>query len=166
MCVATRSRHRARVTIGHDERHALTEELDLLRERRREIEDSLEVEDRPDDIGDQSEATQRRDELDWIDRRIRDIVHLIHVVDRHRDHPPDRVGVGSLVTLRYADGRFETLQVTAVPDEDIPTVTLNSPLGRALLGAAVGEEVTWVTSDGRLRARVEDITAPTDRPLR
>ena len=65
------------MTIGHDERHTLLEELDLLRARRREIEASLEVDDHPHDVGEQAEATERRDELDWIDRRIRDIVHLL-----------------------------------------------------------------------------------------
>ena len=79
------------MTIGHDERHTLLEELDLLRARRREIEASLEVDDHPHDVGEQAEATERRDELDWIDRRIRDIVHLLWVAGP-RDAAPDRVG--------------------------------------------------------------------------
>ena len=108
-----------RMTIGHDERHALLEQLDLLRARRREIEASLEVDDHRHDVGDQAEATERRDELDWIDRRIRDIVHLLWVAGL-RDAVPERVGVGTLVRLRYTDGNVETVLVTAIPDEDIP----------------------------------------------
>jgi transcription elongation GreA/GreB family factor len=107
------------MTIGHDERHALLEQLDLLRARRREIEASLEVDDHRHDVGDQAEATERRDELDWIDRRIRDIVHLLWVAGL-RDAVPERVGVGTLVRLRYTDGNVETVLVTAIPDEDIP----------------------------------------------
>jgi hypothetical protein len=33
---------------------------------------------------------------------------------------PERVGVGTLVRLRYTDGNVETVLVTAIPDEDIP----------------------------------------------
>jgi transcription elongation GreA/GreB family factor len=60
--------------------------------------------------------------------------------------------VGALVTIRYPDGTAETVQVTAVPDEDIAGVTPSSPLGRALLRAAVGEDISWAAPEGRLRA--------------
>jgi hypothetical protein len=99
------------MTIGHDERHALLEELDLLRERRREIEETLEVDDRPHDVGDQSEATQRRDDLDWIDLRIRDLTHYLYAAAVRDNVPPERVGVGAVVTIRYPDGDVETVQV-------------------------------------------------------
>jgi transcription elongation factor GreA len=145
---------------GHDERHALLEELDLLRERRRELAEDLELEDRPDDIGDQSEDIQRRDELDWIELEIRDLTHLLYVAARRDNVAPERVGVGASVLLRYPDGAEDTVQVTSVPDEDIPAVTPGSPLGRALIGAALGEEITWLGPEGRLRARVQAITTP------
>jgi transcription elongation GreA/GreB family factor len=148
------------MTTGHDERHALLDELALLRRRRRGIEESLEIDDPPHDGGERSEMTLRRDELDWIDRRIRDLTHLLRATAVDRSSSPDRVGVGAAVTLRYDDGTVETVVITAVPDEDVPSVTLNSALGRALLGARVGEEITWVAPEGRLRARAEDIGAP------
>jgi transcription elongation GreA/GreB family factor len=141
------------MTAGHDERHTLLEELDLLRERRRDIEDALAVQDRPDE----SEDIQLRDELDWIDRKIRDLTHLLWAAAARSNAAPDRVGVGAVVTLRYPDGQVETAQVTAVPDEDVPSVTPESPLGRALLGAPVDEEISWDAPEGRLRARVERI---------
>ena len=153
------------MTIGHDERHALLEELDLLRERRREIEGTLEVDDRPHDVGDQSEATQRRDDLDWIDLRIRDLTHYLYAAAVRDNVPPERVGVGAVVTIRYPDGDVETVQVAAFPDEDIPVVTPNSPLGRALLGAAAGEEIRWEAPEGHLRARVEAIRTATAGPV-
>jgi transcription elongation GreA/GreB family factor len=156
---------RGRMTIGHDERHALLEELDLLRDRRREIEETLEVDDRPHDVGDQSEATQRRDDLDWIDLRIRDLTHYLYAAAARDNLPPERVGVGAVVTIRYPDGHVETVQVAALPDEDIPVVTPNSPLGRALVGAAAGEEIRWEAPEGHLRARVEAIRTATAGPV-
>ncbi|WP_214369246.1 GreA/GreB family elongation factor [Pseudonocardia sp. H11422] len=146
---------------GHDERHALLDELELLRTRRRELEETFEVDDHPHDSGELSEVTQRRDEIDWIDRRIRDILHLLYSVPRDpAGARPDRVGIGSVVTLRYPDGTTETVQVIAVPDEDVPEVTPDSPLGRALLGAAKGDEISWDAPAGRLSARVEEVRRP------
>ncbi|MHA6795876.1 GreA/GreB family elongation factor [Pseudonocardia bannensis] len=146
---------------GHDERHALLDEIELLRARRHVLEQDLEVDDEPKDFGEQGETTQRRDEIDYIDRRIRDILHLLHSVPRDpADTRPDRVGIGSVVTLRYPDGTTDTVQVVAVRDEDVPEVTPDSPLGRALLGAAKGDEISWGAPEGRLRARIEEIRRP------
>jgi len=143
--------------ISHDERHALLDELDLLRARRAELEASFAVDDHPHDMGEQSEATLRRDELVWIDRRIRDIKHLLDCAARAGNGLPDRVSVGSVVTLRYPDGASERLKVTRIPDDDFPTTTPESPLGRALLGAGIGDEIEWAAPEGRLHARVESI---------
>ena len=143
--------------ISHDERHALLDELDLLRARRAELEESLAVDDPPRDLGDQSEVLSRRDELTWIDARVLDIRHLLGLAGRHGDGAPDRVAVGSLVTLRHPDGETERLKVTRIPDDDAPTTTPESPLGRALLGAHVGDEIEWTAPEGRLHARVESI---------
>lgn len=143
--------------ISHDERHALLDELDLLRARKAELEASLADDDHPHDMGEQSEATLRRDELIWIDRRIREIKHLLDFATRADNGLPDRVCVGSVVTLRYPDGEYERLKVTRIPDDDFPTVTPESPLGRALLGAGIGDEIAWATPAGRLHARVESI---------
>ncbi|NMH96763.1 GreA/GreB family elongation factor [Pseudonocardia acidicola] len=151
----------AETTTGHDERHALLDELALLRTRRRELEEDFEVDDEPKDFGEQGEMTERRDDLDWIDRRINDILHLLYTAPGSRDETrPDRVGIGSVVTLRYEDGTTETVQVIAVPDEDVPEVTPDSPLGRALLGAEQGEEISWQAPEGRLRARIATIRRP------
>jgi transcription elongation factor GreA len=145
----------------HDERHALLEELGLLRARRRELEQSLVADDhRPHDFGDQGANIEIRDQIDWIDRRIRDIVHYLWEAGRPEDEDSERVGLYSVVTLRYPDGSTETVQVTKFPDEDIPDVTPDSPLGRALLGARVGDEITWQAPAGRLRARVERVDRP------
>ena len=143
--------------ISHDERHALLDELDLLRARRADLEASFAVDDHPQDAGEQSEATLRRDELAWIDAMIRDVKHLLDAAARAGNGLPDRVGVGSVVTLRYPDGESERLKVTRIPDDDFPTVTPESPVGRALLGAGVGDEIEWAAPEGRLHARVESI---------
>jgi transcription elongation factor GreA len=146
---------------AHDERRALLEELDLLRARRRELEESLVSDDhRPHDFGEHGETTELRDEIDWIDLRIRDVVHHLWEAGRPDGDTSERVGQSSVVTLRFPDGSSETLQVTRFPDEDVPVVTQESSLGRALLGAQPGDEITWTAPDGRLRARLEQVRRP------
>lgn len=145
----------------HDERHALLEELDLLRTRRRELVGDLVSDDPPArDGGDQGVATGLRDEIEWIDRRVRDLVHRLWEAGRPDGEGPERVGLYSAVTLRFPDGSTDTVQLTRFPDEDAPVVTPGSPLGRALLGARPGDEITWEAPDGRLRARVAEIRRP------
>ena len=143
---------------GHDERHALLEELELLRQRRRELAESLVADDhRPHDFGDQGATTELRDEIDWIERRIRDLVHYLWKAGRPDGDVSEWVSPYSVVELRYPDGTRETVQVTAFPDEDVPVVTPESPLGQALLGARPGEEIEWTAPEGRLRARLERV---------
>lgn len=145
----------------HDERHALLEELDLLRTRRRELTDDLLSEEDPQhDFGDQGTTLALRDEIDWIDRRVRDLVHSLWKVGRPDGDTSERVGLYSTVTLRFPDGSSDTVQLTRFPDEDAPVVTPDSPLGRALLGTRPGDEITWEAPAGSLRARVESIRRP------
>lgn len=146
---------------AHDERHALLEELELLRTRRRELQESLVADDhQPHDFGEYGSITELRDEIDWIERRIRDLVHYLSKTGRPDGDLSERVGLYSVVTLRYPDGSRETVQVTRFPDEDVPAVTPESPLGRALLGARPGEEIEWTAPEGSLRARVERVRRP------
>src|SRR5690242_16920267 len=141
---------------GQDERQVLLEELELLRQRRRELAESLVADDhRPHDFGDQGATTELRDEIDWIERRIRDLVHHLWKAGRPDGDASERVSLYSVVALRYPDGTRETVRVTPFPDEDVPAVTPESPLGQALLGARPGEEIEWTAPEGRLRARLE-----------
>jgi transcription elongation factor GreA len=96
----------------------------------------------------------------WIDRRIRDVVHYLWEAGRPDGDTSERVGPYSVVTLRFPAGSSESVQVTRFPDEDVPVVTPESPLGRALLGAQPGDEIAWTAREGRLRARVERVRRP------
>jgi transcription elongation factor GreA len=157
----------ADTSIGHDERHALLDELAMLRRRRHALVQSFEGDDEYRDWGDLGERTGRREELDRVHRRIREVIYLLHAVAREQREAkqrakemPDRVGIDSEVTLRYSDGTTETRRVVAVPDPDMPEVTPDSPLGRALLGAEKGEEISWDAPAGRLRATIVEIRQP------
>jgi transcription elongation factor GreA len=51
------------------------------------------------------------------------------------------VGLGSIVELKPSTGKKMTLRVTSVIESEETVVTPESPLGRALMGASVGDTV-------------------------
>lgn len=71
-------------------------------------------------------------------------MHYLWEAGRPDDDTSERVWLCSVVTLRF-------------PDEDVPVVAPDSPLGRALLGAQPGDEIEWTGPEGRLRAREEEV---------
>src|SRR5437763_6894827 len=115
----------AETTSSDHARRALTEELEVLRSRRREFADGLDSDDFPGDRADQADAIERLSELQSIERRIDEVTRLL--ADGADTGPPrssDQVGVGSIVTLRYEDGTTDELRVgTIVNADDATAVT-------------------------------------------
>lgn len=75
--------------------------------------------------------------------------------------PVDRVGFGSRLTVQNLDtGDVLTYTITAGDylDLDAGEVSIASPLGRALVGSRVGDEVTVQLPGGERRFRVLELT--------
>ncbi|GLX54336.1 transcription elongation factor GreA [Streptomyces hygroscopicus subsp. hygroscopicus] len=146
--------------ISAEARRALEQELADLLEERRMVAATLK--DNPDvgDQADQADELQRVDQLDRLDGRITEITERLREADLAGPARTDAVGVGSTVTVRFADGSVETLQIgegAEALDQDL--VTADSPLGRALLGCRAGDSVRYDTPDGPASAVVESIGA-------
>ena len=65
--------------------------------------------------------------------------------------PKDKVGFGSVVTLEnLGNGDEATYQIVGPDESDIPLgkISITSPLGKALIGKEVDEEVTVQTPGG------------------
>jgi transcription elongation factor GreA len=71
--------------------------------------------------------------------------------------PHDKVGFGSTVHLRDAEGQSRTYQLVMPEDADAEKgwISTASPIGRSLLNKEEGDEVTVVTPNG---ARTFEIT--------
>lgn len=151
-------------TTAHDHaRRALTAELDVLRSRRRDLVEGLDGDDFPGDRADQADAIERASQLQAIERRISEITRLLASSETGPADPtpPDQVGHGSIVTLRYSDGTTDVLRVGAVvEDEEGAVVTPESPLGQALLGCHAGHDITWSAPAGQRQARVVQVSQP------
>lgn len=93
--------------------------------------------------------------LDYISRRLSELAEMdLDTI------PEDRVGFGSRVTVRDLEDDSEEVFVLAMGDLmdlDSDEISMESPIGRALLGSQEGDEVTVVTPGGELRYEVEEI---------
>jgi transcription elongation factor GreB len=99
--------------------------------------------------GDRSENAEYlygKRRLREIDRRIRDLgarLEKTEVVD-HRGLASDRILFGAWVTLEDESGEKRRYQLVGVDESDPAQgrVSVESPLGRSLLGRRAGDEVT------------------------
>ncbi|MFE2298473.1 GreA/GreB family elongation factor [Streptomyces sp. NPDC059445] len=136
--------------ISEAARQALEQELADLRTERSTVAATLQ--DSEAEVGDHADAAdelQRADDLRRLDDRISQITTRLAGADVAGPPPTDTVGVGSTVTVRFADGTTDTVQIgegAAVLDRTL--VTADSPLGRALLGRRAGDTVDFQAPDG------------------
>ena len=72
--------------------------------------------------------------------------------------PQDEVAFGATVTVAGEDGTERSFRITGEDEADAARgwITAHSPLARALIGAGVGDVVTWVRPGG---AQELEITA-------
>lgn len=100
------------------------------------------------------EAAAERD-LRWLEARLKAAV----VIDP-ATHDLTEVAFGLCVTVADDDGHQTTYEITGEDEADAPRhrIAPNSPLARALLGAQIGDIVTWKRPAGLLDLEVIRIT--------
>ncbi len=96
------------------------------------------------------EAAAERD-LRWLEARLKAAV----VIDP-ASHDLTEVAFGLAVTVADKDGRETTYEIVGEDEADAPRhrIAPNSPLARALLGAQVGDMVTWKRPSGSIELEV------------
>lgn len=146
--------------LSPDARRALEKELSDLREERRSVAATLRGNgsEGVGDSADQADELQRASDLARMDTRIAEVTARLQ--DTTVSTPPSTgvVGVGSTVTVRFADGRTDTLHIGKIADDqDDSLVTTDSPLGRELLGRRAGDAVAYETPGGPTSAEVVSV---------
>lgn len=113
------------------------------------------------DIGDRAWRMEGETQLLQLDAQIRRLRHsLDDAAGRVAVRSGDRVIIGSTVELRFlTDQSVERYVVGALDEQgdDCPVLTPDSPLGRVLLGARVGDTVEYACPRGTARVVVESI---------
>lgn len=99
------------------------------------------------------EAAAERD-IRWLEARLKAAI----TVDP-ANHDLSEVAFGLLVTVADEDGRETTYEITGEDEADpaLGRIAPHSPLARALIGAQVGDEVTWHRPAGDLTLEILSI---------
>ena len=133
-----------------DQRTALEAELaELEGPKRLEIVEAIKRAREFGDLSENFEYHAAKNEQGMLERRIallKDRLHHAVTVEHESD---EHVGVGSLVEVEDEDGEAMSVEISAVGG-----VAPDSPLGRALMGAAVGDVVDVQAPRGAWKARV------------
>jgi transcription elongation factor GreA len=122
---------------------------------RREIVEAIKVARGFGDLSENFEYHAAKNEQGLLERRItilRDRLDRSVVIDEKAAAASDSVSVGSKVEIEDQDGERMEVEISSVGG-----VSPDSPLGRALIGAKVGDEVDIVAPRGKWRAKVVSI---------
>ncbi|MBK8901530.1 MAG: transcription elongation factor GreA [Anaerolineaceae bacterium] len=117
---------------------------------------------------DQTEYMLIEAELAFIDGRITELQHMIDHAQLIKPGNEDNiVNLGETAVIQTSDGEVEQYTIVGVAEAN-PTlgfISNESPLGRALLGHKVGDEVDVHAPIGDLHYRIISVTAqPRPRP--
>jgi len=142
-------------------RERLEQELETLRQQRESLAPRL-GEDPLGDSADQADLLERAESVSKLDRRIAEITDLLHggpTAEQDEGLLPS----GTRVRLKFADGDEEDMVVvgfTAEADDEVSSITADSPLGRAIAGHDKGDTITYRTPAGQVTAEIVALTPP------
>ncbi len=141
----------------------MKEELEHLKSvKRLEVSERLEAAIAQGDISENADYDYAKQEQAFLEGRIQELEYALRRAKVIKDDgPADTVQVGSTVTISENgyDGE-ETYRIVGVQEAN-PTdglISNESPIGRALLGARVGDTVTVETPAGGLELQIKSIT--------
>ena len=111
------------------------------------------------DLRENADYDAAKNEQGMMEARIRQIQHILDTAEVREAEDTDSVVVGSIVGIERADGT--TMEVFVAPREnkvdDFVLASPTSPLGEALLGHSVGDEVEYSAPSGPTTVRVASI---------
>ena len=106
--------------------------------------------------GQYEEAKNQQAFLEGRIREIEKMLELAQLIDEEAAHASKEIRVGSSVTVRGPDGNRREYQLVG-PAEAAPLegrISLESPVGRALLGKKRGDKVQVVTPSGMVEMAI------------
>lgn len=139
----------------------LEAELDELRVRRKEIADRIHEARELSTTQNNAEYDDAKNELELNESRIRTIEQQLRravLIDEERAHQASAVQVGSTVIVAV-NGKEQEYQIVGPTEADPNTgrISNESPVGSALLGKRVGEEVQVMAPRGVVKLKVTEI---------
>jgi transcription elongation factor GreA len=136
--------------LTSEQRAALEAELaELEGPRRKEVIEAIARAREFGDIAENFEYHAAKNEQGLLESRIAKLKDRLHHAVTVKHDTDDHIGVGSIVEVEDGDGEKMEVTISAVGG-----VSPDSPLGSALMGAAVGDVVDVEAPRGSWKARV------------
>lgn len=139
--------------LSQEKYNELKNELDfLITTKRKEIAEQLEYARSLGDLSENAEYQEARQIQGQIESRIRYLTSLFKTAEIVAPHKSDHVEVGATVTIERA-GEKEKRLYHVVGSEEADTaegrISLNSPLGQAMLGKKKGDDFIVKAPSGK-----------------
>ncbi len=111
--------------------------------------------------GDDSAARQKRREIERDQRYFNAQLERAVLVDP-AGQPRDEVHFGAAVKMRDEDGKTHRFTIVGDDEADVADgkISWGSPLAKALMGAKVGDTVTWRRPAGEAEVEIAEIAYP------
>lgn len=140
----------------------IKEELEYLKTvKREEVSDKLEAAIAQGDLKENADYHAAKEEQGFVEGRIQELEHALRNVKLIEDDTPtDKVRVGSTVTVvEEGFDEPETYHIVGQHEADPSNGAISnaSPIGKALLGAKVGQTVAARTPGGEIRFTIKSI---------
>lgn len=136
----------------------LKEELEfLLTVKRPEIIERLHEVKQGGDWMDNTESMLFEEELQFVESRIQELQDMLDAAQLiEADQDTSVINIGDTVVLQTDDGSFEEYTITGIAEADPGKglISNESPLGQALLGHRIGEEISVRAPVGEIRYRI------------
>lgn len=136
----------------------LEKELDFLKnEKRREVAKRIKHAREFGDISENAEYDEAKNEQAFVEGRIQEIEHLLRNAEIAEESEDDVVAVGKTVTLFDKENEEEITYHIVGSAESDPLdfkISNQSPLGKAIIGKRVGDDIEFEAPIGKVEYKI------------
>src|SRR5919201_3187943 len=134
-------------------------DLEVARQRRLEAAERLKEAFQPGDIEDNPEYEQAKEEVGLLDSRIYELEEMIGRAQIITESHSSVVEPGSTIEVLADDGESETYHLVGAVESDPATgrISVESPVGRALVGRKKGDKITVSVPAGTLTLTIKAV---------
>lgn len=145
------------VILTEDGRRKLQDELEHLRTvRRTEIAELIQHSKELESTANNAGYDQAKNEQAFVEGRIQELEGLLQGASVVRPEHKGTVGIGSTVTLQTGDGDTEVYTIVGSVEASAieGRISNESPVGQALLGKKVGQQIVVNVPAGKQRLKI------------
>jgi transcription elongation factor GreA len=139
--------------LTREGKQRLEAELAHIREvRQPEMTRRIQESNEEGDISDNSEYEDLKEEMVRLEARVQELEYLLSRAEIVEATSTDTAGFGSTVTIRDNEGFVETWTLVSSQEQDSRSgaISIESPVGHALMGKKIGESVEVSTPAGAI----------------